>query len=198
MTSTVRVAVAALVLVVVAGCGGSDRADVAEPQRSVTPSPTAERSPSPSAARALPNRCENPREGYALRYPDDWHVAAGDTVEPCTFFDDEPLQLAGGTETTGVAIRVDLRDVPLPQARQDTLAEGDQQAEDREVGDRRAVRLTGTLTEEVLLPAGTRITTWLVELDGRTLLMTADDHGAQDYDAAVEVLDAMVQSLEVL
>ena len=60
------------------------------------------------------------------------------------------------------------------------------------------MRLEGVLTEEVLLPAGTRITTWLVELDGRTWLATTDDHGADDYDEAVRVLDELVQTLEAL
>jgi hypothetical protein len=53
------------------------------------------------------------------------------------------------------------------------------------------------LTEEVLLPAGTRVTTWLVELDAGTLLLTTDDAGKDDYEAAVGVLDAMAESLEI-
>jgi hypothetical protein len=135
---------------------------------------------------------------YALSYPADWFVATDPGIAPCTFFDDRPVSVASRSEALGVAIRVDVRDVPLLQARQDALSEGDTTAEDRSVGDRRAVRLSGVLTGEVLLPAGTRITTWLVEDGGRTIVLTADDAGTDDYDAAVEVLDAMVQTLEVL
>jgi hypothetical protein len=65
------------------------------------------------------------------------------------------------------------------------------------VAERSAVRLQGVLTEEVLLPAGTRVTTWLVELDTGTLLLTTDDAGEDDYEAAVVVLDAMAESLEI-
>ena len=184
-----RTAAAVLIVLAVSGCGDAD--DVAGPPPAAPTSAAA--SPSLPAAQ----RCENPQERYALHYPADWFVAQGSGIEPCTFFDVEPVVLEQGTEATQVAIRVDVReDVLLDQARRDTLGEGDMTAEDRSVGDWRAVRVTGTLTEEFLLPAGTHVTTWLVELDGRTMVMTADDHGAEDYEAAVAVLDEMVQSLE--
>jgi hypothetical protein len=41
------------------------------------------------------------------------------------------------------------------------------------------------------------VTTWLVELDTGTLLLTTDDAGEDDYEAAVVVLDAMAESLEI-
>lgn len=177
-----RLSAAAVLLVVsLSACGDADGLSSA-------PSPT------PPAAQ----RCENAEERYALRYPSDWFVARDAGIEPCTFFDVEPVMLEQGSEATRVAIRVDVREgVLLEQARRDTLAEGDMTAQNRSVGDRRAVRVTGTLAEEYLLPAGTHVTTWLVELGGRTLVLTADDHGAEDYEAAVAVLDEMVQSLEV-
>lgn len=173
------------------GCSESD-----EPVARDSPSEAAPPSPSPTPA--LAQRCENAEAGYAVRYPADWFVEAKPDIEPCAFFDDQPLDVPPRSEATGVAIRVDVRDVLLAQARQDSLSEGEKRAEDAEVAGRRAVRITGTLTGEVLLPAGTQITSWLIELDGRTLILTADDAGAEDYEAAVEVLDLMAESVEVL
>ena len=185
-----RALAAGLLMVALGGCG-------ADPQPAAGPSAPTASSPSPSPE-GLAQRCENAAEGYAVRYPADWFVEAKPEIEPCAFFDDEPLDVPPQSEASGVAIRVDVRDVLLAQARRESVAEGDKKAEDAEVNGRRAVRVTGTLTQEVLLPAGTRITSWLIELDGRTLILTADDAGTPDYDAAVEVLDAMAESVELL
>lgn len=194
-------AVAMLVPVLLLGACTDTSDPVAQETAPGSPAPTGQPTPTPTPASSpapAVQRCVNPDEGYSLNYPADWYVATDPGIEPCTFFDDRPVSVPPRSEALGVAIRVDVRDVPLMQARQDSLSEGDKTAEDRSVGDRRAVRLTGVLTEEVLLPAGTRITTWLVEDQGRTIILTADDAGTDAYDEAVEVLDAMVRSLEVL
>lgn len=174
--------------------GCAEGASTAGPNRS-TPAATA--TPEPSATPST-QRCENTVEGYALSFPLEWSVAGGEGIEPCSFFDDQPLALRPSSEATGVAIRVDVRDVPLEQARRDSTAEGEKQAEDRVVGGRRAVRVTGVLTEELMLPAGTRITSWLVEDGDRTIMLHADDAAPGNYEKTVEVLDEMAQSLEVL
>jgi hypothetical protein len=142
-------------------------------------------------------RCDHPTQGYSAYLPADWHVATGDGIEPCTFFHPQPLVLEPGTEATGVAVRAEVRDVPFEQARQDVLAEGGATVQERTTSDRAAVRIEGALTEEVLLPAGTRFTTWLVELDAGTLLLTTDDAGEDDYATAVGVLDRMAGTLEI-
>jgi hypothetical protein len=121
-------------------------------------------------------------------------VAGGAGIEPCSFFDDEPLALEPGTEATGVAIRADVRDLPLEQARGDSGGE----QEDRTVGGRAAVRATGTYDDDALLPPGTRFTSWLVDLGGRTLLLTTDTAAGEGYDEAVEVLDAMALTVQPL
>ena len=195
--SVVRTAGWLSALLLLAAC--SDAADSGAPRSPTSgtdgsPSPSAEPTPTP----ALAQRCVNADAGYAVRYPADWFVEDKAQIEPCAFFDDEPLDVPPQSEATGVAIRVDVRDVLIAQARQDALSEGEKEAEEAEVAGRRAVRITGTLTEEVLLPAGTRVTSWLIELDGRTLILTADDAGAREYEAAVDVLDQMAESVEIL
>ena len=175
----------------------SDDSEPAAAPASTAPSASAAGTAGPSAP-ALARRCVNADAGYAVRYPADWFVEDKPEIEPCAFFDDEPLDVPPRSEALGVAIRVDVRDVLIAQARQDALSGGEKEAEEAEAAGRRAVRITGTLPEEVLLPAGTRITSWLIELDGRTLILTADDAGARDYEAAVDVLDQMAESVELL
>lgn len=205
-------------LLALTGCGGgspgaapSGTASVEQPGPSptVAPStapPTAQPSPVPDqpveapaapAAEEVEQRCDHPTQGYSASFPADWHVATGDGIEPCAFFHPEPLVLEPGTEATGVAVRAEVRDVPFEQARQDVLAEGGTRVEDGTVAERAAVRVEGALTQEVLLPAGTRFATWLVELDAGTLLLTTDDAGEDDYATAVAVLDRMATTLEI-
>jgi len=212
-----RTATALLVLLLVAGCAGdpptagpapsaaTPRAGPTAapppvaPTRPAEPTPTAEAtSPAGEPATApVEQRCDHPTQGYSAYLPADWHVATGDGIEPCTFFHPQPLVLEPGTEATGVAVRAEVRDVPFEQARQDVLAEGGATVQERTTSDRAAVRIEGALTEEVLLPAGTRFTTWLVELDAGTLLLTTDDAGEDDYATAVGVLDRMAGTLEI-
>jgi hypothetical protein len=202
----VRTGTALLMLLVLTGCADSppsarpaatQAAAAASSSPPAPAGPSAAPDPGPAPAEPVERRCDHPTEGFSVAFPADWFVAEPDGIEPCTFFHPEPLTLPPNSEATGVAIRVDVRDVPFEQARQDALAEGEQTAQDRTVAERSAVRLQGVLTEEVLLPAGTRVTTWLVELDTGTLLLTTDDAGEDDYEAAVVVLDAMAESLEI-
>lgn len=158
-----------------------------------TPAPT----PSPSPPAEQGTRCENAAAGYAVTAPPDWYVL--ESSEPCSFFDPEPLVLPPQSEATGVAVRADVRDVPLAQAREDALAEGEMTVRDEPAGLLPAARVTGTLTGDALLPQGTEVTTWLVELGpGRTLLLTTDSAGPDDYARAVEVVDRMALTVEPL
>ena len=180
--------VAALLLT---GCAETDQAAAPSP----APSPTSA-APSPSAS-PLPetSRCENPVQRYALSYPYEWSMGGGPGVEPCRFFDETPIAaLEPGTEVVGLAVRATVRDVPLEQARRDQPGE----QEDQPAAGLPAVRASGTVQDDALLPPGTRYVTWLVDLGGRTLLLTADDSGEGDFAAAVAVLDEMAQTVEPL
>lgn len=165
------------------------------PSAAVTPSASPTASPSPLADQGT--RCENAALGYAVTAPPEWYVLQ--SSEPCSFFDPQPLVLPPQSEATGVAVRADVRDVPLAQARSDALAEGDMTAQDVQAGLLPAVRVTGTLSGRGLLPEGTEVTTWLVELGPRrTLLLTTDSAGPDDYAEAVEVVDGMARTVEPL
>jgi hypothetical protein len=217
--ATARTVAALLVLLGLTGCADQSPAAAPAPAPATAtaqPGPTAapptvapSRTVQPAAEPSAPGpsavepstpaeqRCDHPTQGYSAYLPADWHVATGDGIEPCTFFHPEPLVLEPGSEATGVAVRAEVRDVPFEQARQDVLDEGGTLLEEGTVADRASARVQGVLAEEGLLPAGTRFTTWLVELDAGTLLLTTDDAGEDDYDTAVAVLDRMAATLEV-
>ena len=205
-------AAAVLLLVLLTGCAADTADDTADPAAAPTARPEVPASaeatlvlgpstaPAPTAVPAEPateQHCDHPTEGYRIFFPADWHVAVQDGVEPCSFFSPEPLQLEPGSEASGVAIRADVREVPFEQARADVQAEGGTVLDERPVLERRTARVQGALVEEVLLPAGTRFTTWVVELDAGSLLLTTDDAGEDDYEVAVGVLDQMVAAVEI-
>lgn len=186
----------ALLLVLLAAVGCGDGADLsAEPSARPTTS-----SPAASAASATPTagqRCTHPSEGYTVTFPADWHVAAQPDIALCAFFHPEPLELEPATEADGVAVRLDMLTEPFEEARRMLSRDGTQSAREELVGGRRAARFEGETDGAGLLPPGLATTTWIVDLGSRTLLLTSDESGSDDYAAAVEVLDAMARSVAV-
>lgn len=178
-----------------AGCGGGSTSPPPGPS-SAAPTSSAP-SPSPSPAAASDQACTHPTEGYGLTFPADWFVADGEGIEPCSFFSPEPLELEPATEADGVAIRLDVMAEAFPEARRKVASDGKQEGQDTAVDGRPAVRFVGETDASGLLPPGLATTTWLVDLGGRSLLLTTDEGGSDDYAASVEVLDAMARSVQV-
>lgn len=192
-----RTAVLLLASLALAACG--DAADVVvgapSPSRS---SAVPGLSPSPSPTPATRQQCTHPAEHYTVTFPADWHVADDAGVEPCSFFHPEPLELQAGTEADGVAVRLDVLTQPFAESRRMVEEAGGKESSTPEsVHGRDAVRLQGRTTGEGLLPAGLAVTTWLVDMDDRTLLLTTDEGGRDDHEQSVEVLDAMARSVQV-
>lgn len=188
---------AVLLLTVLAATGCGTGADVtATPSAGPTASspPASPRSTAPAAAQ----RCAHPTERYTVTFPADWHVAAQPDIEACSFFDPEPLALEPATEADRVAIRLDVLTEPFEQAHRMVAGDGEQTAREELVGGRQAARFEGETDGEGMLPPGLATTTWIVDLGSRTLLLTTDEAGADDYAAAVDVLDAMARSVEVV
>ena len=183
-----------MLLLVLGACGDEDTAAPGSPSPR-PPSPSAQPSRSPSDA--LAQRCTHPSEGYSVAYPAEWFVADGDRIEPCSFFSSEPLDLEPATEADGVAIRLDVLPDPFPEAVRKVESDGGQQSEETSIGGREAVRITGETDDRGLLPPGLATTTWVVDLGARSLLLTTDEGGSDDYATSVEVLDEMARSVQV-
>lgn len=141
--------------------------------------------------------CENADEGYVLSRPADWHVS--DVPVPCSAFDPEVDALDGGSGGGPLpAVLIEHRDVPF-----DRVAAGPPEGEDvvssaeETIDGRDAVRSETGAGEASSLPAGTRVTRWIVDLRAdRTMVATTTDSGGGDYDVRQEVLDRIVTSID--
>jgi len=131
--------------------------------------------------------------GYTVSFPADWATNAAGVLPACSWFgpgEEVVVPEASDVRTAPVTLRV--VDGPLAEA---APAYPDEVARTAtEVGGRPAVR-TEQVTTVGLYPAGTRITTWAVDLGGRTLLADAVELPGGDHGRAVAVLDAMVGEL---
>ncbi len=131
--------------------------------------------------------------GYTVAFPADWSTNDAGVLPACSWFGPGGVVVpeASDVRTAPVTLQVvdgPLTEVAVPVPDEVTRTELD-------VGGRQAVR-TQQVTTLGLHPEGTRITTWAVDLDGRTLLADAVELPGGDHERAVAVLDAMVETLE--
>ena len=136
--------------------------------------------------------CTGPA-GYRVEYPADWSTNEAGVLPACSWFGPGEVVVpeASDVRTAPVTLQVvdgPLTEVAVPVPDEVTRTE-------LEVGGRQAVR-TQQVTTPGLHPEGTRITTWALDLDGRTLLADAVELPGGDHERAVAVLDAMVETLE--
>jgi hypothetical protein len=140
----------------------------------------------------LTQSCSSP-DGFTISYPEDW-----DAVADCSQFGPAPLEepAPNTDERTGVVL------ASVEPVAVDEVAEAPEQEQDREettVGGRDAVRVESVLRGG-MYPDGTDSVRWLIDVgDGRTLFLDAVDLDGfdVDFDEAVEVLDAMAESIEL-
>lgn len=141
----------------------------------------------------LEQSCTNQEAGFEVGYPAGWH-----TDESCEWFDPEEFELPRAQDALDIAIHVREEPVSLERAtsggpfsevlarRRDTVA------------GRSAVRMEVRMTEQGLMPEGTRAVHWTIALDGnRSIRASTYSVGGHDYDRSRMVLDDMVESLEL-
>ncbi|MFP5320272.1 MAG: hypothetical protein ACLGIC_00335 [Acidimicrobiia bacterium] len=192
---------------VLAGCGDDDDTTTADTtattvsttttsaptttSTSVAPTTTEQTTTAPEGGPELAQTCTSP-DGFAVSYPDDWEA-----VSDCGQFGPAPLDepTPNSDDRTGV-VSAFIDPVPFDQVSEPT--DGDQARREATVDGRPAVRIE-TVVQEGLYPQGTEGVRWLVDLeDDRTLFLDAYDLGlVDDFDRAVEVLDAMAQSVDL-
>ena len=136
--------------------------------------------------------CTSPA-GYTVEFPAGWSTNEAGVLPACSWFG------PGGEVVVPEAS--DVRTVPVTlQVVDASVAEAAPAYPDEvartalEVGGRPAVR-TEQVTTPGFYPEGTRITTWAVDLGGRTLLADAVELPGGDHEGAVAVLGEMVASL---
>ena len=145
----------------------------------------------------LAQTCESP-DGFTVSLPEDWEA-----VSACGQFGPAPLdEPAPATdERTGV-VSAFVDPVPFEQVAEP--APGDGAREETTIDGFPAIRVEGEQEAEGLYPEGTAYVRWMVDLSevrgDATLFLDAYDLGYDidfDFDEAVEVLDAMAETVEV-
>lgn len=141
--------------------------------------------------------CTNPEAGYTIGYPGAWYANSGDVTTPCTVFDDAPVRLEQQTE-----IPLDLGVVmgsatgTIEEHLQGLQAIRVEERTETEVAGRTAVIVRGRGTGDALIPEGTRVHRYLVQLpDDQVLIASTYDTGDAAFARKIEVLDAMMGSL---
>jgi hypothetical protein len=132
--------------------------------------------------------------GYRVAFPADWATNADGVLPACSWFGpgaEVVVPEASDVRTAPVALQV----VDAALAQVAVPAPDEVVRTELEVAGRAAVR-TEQVTTVGLYPEGTRITTWALDLDGRTLVADAVELPGGDHERAVAVLDEMVQTLE--
>ncbi len=141
--------------------------------------------------------CTNERAGYTVRYPAEWHTNSGDVVARCCFFHPEPFEVEAQTEVLDIAISLRVDAVPFERVTGEGQAERTLEREETTIDGRPAVRTEAEATGAALLPDGTRVYRYAIDLDGRTVIASTLDVAGLDYAANKRLLDAMVASLEL-
>lgn len=171
--------------------GPSPSPSVTDAAPTPSPSMTDATTPMPSPGVA---ECTNEQDGYTVAYPDGWwaneFVEGGevDDVAACRFFAPEEIEIRPASQAAGMAIAIGRQPTAPPLEGEATT-----------VGGREAVVLEGVSTEDGPFdPAGTRTRQYWIELGDEWLVGTTSDGPAWegDYDENVEILDAMMDSLE--
>lgn len=191
-------AVLATAVLAFSACADGDGGDTSARDTTTTEAPSA------TTSSTLPGgalvRCESP-EGFTVDMPEDWVTNEGDVVPTCSRFNPEPFEVEAGTDAREAAISAYID----PLAFSTAAAPGDTRDEDRAVTvvqGRQAVRLSYETDGEGLFPAGTPITSYLVDVqpelgDPATLFLNTVGLGDFDYETNVTVLDRMFRTLDI-
>lgn len=147
----------------------------------------------------LGERCTSPA-GFAVDHPSDWSVNAGETVPACSRFSPQDFDVPDATDVRVAAIAFSVEPVAFDRVTQEQP--GEQARRELTVDGRDAVRIERTATGQGFWPEGTPSTRYAVALeDGehgpRTLVADTVGLPKFDYQRNVEVLDAMIGTLDL-
>lgn len=188
-------AVAATLALSLGGCIGP----AVDPPPEPPPSPPPETVGEGSAVLVGGDECHNPEAGYTISYPSAWYANDGSVTTPCTVFGRGPVILQEQTEVPidiGIVMGTATGDLE-----DHVEATGGIHVEERtetEVAGRDAVIVRGRGTGDALIPEGTRVHRYVVELgEDRLLLASTYDSGELAFARKIEVLDAMMGTLEL-
>lgn len=148
------------------------------------------------------DECHNPDAGYTVNYPSAWSANDGDVTTPCTVFDHRGRILLDRQTEVPLTYDVVVGTAPsgfdryVEALRQGTAGIDVEALTDTKVADRDAVIVRGDGNGDALIPEGTRVHRYVVDLeDDRVLLASTYDTGDMAFARKIEVLDAMMDTL---
>ena len=136
--------------------------------------------------------CTSPA-GYTVEFPAGWSTNEAGVLPACSWFGPGEVVVPEASDVRTAPVTLQLLDAPLAEVAGPVPDEVGRA--ELVVGGREAVRIE-QVTTLGLYPEGTRITTWAVDLGGRTLLADAVELPRVDHEHAVAALDAMVEGLQ--
>jgi hypothetical protein len=175
--------------------------------RGFRPTPSPLSTPAPAVLPDGWERCANGVVGYSIAYPGDWFTTdvlngEQDPRYACQWFDPVPFKEVGNVVPEGFAypLEVGVRIGGLADVLSDETTGGVQilVMQDTSVGNHRAVRLEVEFGGSPIVPAGTRLYEYVVELTtNRTLrVFTSDQPGiAGMYDENRSVVDLAASTI---
>lgn len=198
MSKLAPVALAVVLGLLAAACGGAD--DASAPVAASTTNPDAADTAEDEPGDQNPTEeCRNPELGYTVSHPADWHTNPGDVLEPCRVFDPEPIALEEGTEIPfSLAVSVSVAQPPVEQMREllrDDRGLEVRSIEETEVDGRTALRVDAVGTGAALLPEGMRRLAYLVDGGERTLVFATYEAGDLAFETKRDALEAIVESI---
>jgi hypothetical protein len=190
-----------LTVLLLAGCGSRADGGPAAAERDAVP-PAAVTSPGVARSSvALDAVCTGP-EGIRVAHPAAWQVNPGDVVPACTRFAPHPFTVRAASDVRAAAVVLSVQAVAFADLA--SAEPGERSRERVEVDGRPGLRIEIT-TSPGLLPTGTAVTRWVLDLGSRAdgpRTLVADTVHPPDTDpteaaAEVAVLDAMVSALDL-
>lgn len=175
--------------------------------RGFRPSPETLPTPAPAVLPDGWESCANEVVGYSIGYPGEWFTTdvlngEQDPRYACRWFDPAPFDESGNVVSEGFAypLEVGVRIGGLDDVLADETTGGVQvlMTEDTTVGGRRAVRLEVEFGDGPILPAGTRLYEYLIELTPESTLriFTADQPGvAWTFDENRSIVDLAASTI---
>jgi hypothetical protein len=181
----------AIALAVVVGCGPQDLRDLPADD-------AAARVPIPGEPElTLAHECVDRVEGFAVRYPEGWHVYEGEIMGPCSLFDPSPVEVPPSSEfPLEIAIQIGFEPVAFETVTGEVMGRSTIRRERTTVDGREGARIEGVTTGEGLHEPGIRTYEYFVDLGDTTLVAATYDAGTLPFERKRRILDAMIATLD--
>jgi hypothetical protein len=179
---------------------GSSSTPAGSVPRSASVSSPAVGSTSAESGRPWP-RCDN-ADGFSVAYPPDWVTTPqGGAAQGCAWFGPAPFTVVPNSDERPTPIAVKVERVPF-----DTVSApgpGQSARVSTTVAARRAFRIEERATGDGLLPAGTAVVRYAVDVegvvpDGGTLVLDLQGSPGVDVRTLAPVLDRMAASVRLM